>query len=946
MGKSHGPEKPKNKDIRRRAENLLLKPSREPFPGNIHLPHELRFYQAELEVQNKELRNAQSRLEESLKKYSDLYDFSPVAYFTIDEDSTIKEVNLRGASLLRADRRGLLKRSFRSFVHPEDHRIFFTHLQNTMATSITIGQELRLVLKDGTEKWVSLDSVAHEGPKAAILGIRTAVTDITERKKSEKALLENQKDMNRAQTLARTGSWRLDVRRDEIFWTDETYRIFGIPRGTSLTYETFLSAVHPDDRRYVDWKWKAALRGEPYDIEHRIVAADEVKWVRERAELEFDDEGMLLGGFGSVQDITERKRAEQALQESEQKLRLFIEHAPAAIAMFDRDMRYLAASRRWLIDYSLGDQDILGRSHYEVFPEMPERWKKIHRRCLAGATEKCEEDPFHRSDGRVDWVRWEVLPWYGYDGYVGGLIMFTEVITERKEAEDAVKESEERYRITLEGMMDAVCIQTVEDGRYLYANKAFCDLTGYRPEEVFGKTPFELNLLPAPAGRDDYIGSIMKKAGSGRLEIPYRMKDSTILDTLLSCTPVKYMGEDCAVVVMTDVTALKRSEEEKRRLEIQLAQSQKMEALGTLAGGIAHDFNNVLTAIMGYTEIALLNVPVPEKVKKNLNDVLKSSKRARDLVSQILSFSRHAAGEFAPITLGYPVQESLTMLRSMIPMNIEIRQNLISSGKVMADPSQINQMMMNLSINAAQAMGEEGGVMEVRLDGTSVDRSTGRVLDLEPGPYLRITISDTGCGMTPEIMPRIFDPYFTTKKGTGSTGLGLSIVHGIVKRHGGAITCRSAQGRGATFEIYLPETEAEEAAAEPPVEMKIPTGTERILFIDDEPDLVNVGRNLLEALGYQVTVKTSSVEALELFKSDPGRFDLVVTDMTMPEMMGDKLAQGMMKIRPDIPVILYTGFSEYITEERVKSIGIREFFLKPFEMKDMAQAIRKVLDKK
>ncbi|HVN71854.1 MAG TPA: response regulator [Desulfomonilia bacterium] len=514
---------------------------------------------------------------------------------------------------------------------------------------------------------------------------------------------------------------------------------------------------------------------------------------------------------------------------------------------------------------------------------------------------------------------------------------------ERKLVEVALRESEERYRITLEGMLDAVSIQIIKDARYLYVNKAFCDITGYNPEEVIDRTPFDLNLPLTPEDQDNYLECILERPGRGRKEIQYRMKDGTILYALLSCTPVLYRNEDCAVVVMTDITALKKAEESRKRLEIQLAQAKKMEALGTLAGGIAHDFNNILTAITGFTEIALHNVSIPEKVEKHLTDALRSGRRARDLLRQVLAFSRHAAGEYAPVTLAYPIKESLGRLRTMIPGNIEISQNLVASAKVMADPAQISQMIINLCMNAAQVMETSGGRLSVSLDEVQLDDEA-LSLNLAKGPYLKLVVGDTGPGMPPEIMEHIFEPYFTTKKLGDGSGMGLAVVHGIVKRHGGAISCRSTPGQGTIFEIYLPKTMQKEEWEEPRVPMEMPTGTERILFVDDEPALVDLAQSLFESLGYQVTATSSSTQALELFRKDPGRYDVVVTDMTMPEMTGDRLSQEMMEIRPDLPVILYTGYSEYMSEEQAKAMGIREFILKPFGMRDMAHAIRKVLD--
>jgi PAS domain S-box-containing protein len=515
---------------------------------------------------------------------------------------------------------------------------------------------------------------------------------------------------------------------------------------------------------------------------------------------------------------------------------------------------------------------------------------------------------------------------------------------ERKVAEVALRESEKRYRITLDGMVDAMSIQAIKDARYLYVNKAFCDVTGFSPEEILGKTPHDLNLPMSPEDQDSYLECILGRVHGSRQEVQFRMRDGSALYALLSCTPVVYRGEDCMVVVMTDITALKISEESRKRLEMQLAQTRKMEALGTMAGGFAHDFNNILTAILGFTELAKLFTSSPEKMQKYLDDALSSGKRAKELLIQIMAFSRHGIGKYIPMTISYPINESLKRIRSMMPANIEIRQNQTTSVKVMVDPAQISQMMTNLFLNAAQAMEATGGTLEVSLDEASVEDDP--VLNLPKGRYARIAISDTGPGIPPEIMEHIFEPYFTTRRQGDGSGMGLAVVHGIVKRHGGAISCRSMPGQGTTLEIYLPEAISKEEREEPHTKLEMPTGTERILFVDDEPTLVGLAQSLFESLGYHVTATDSSIGALSLFRKDPAGFDIVVTDMKMPEMMGDKLALALMEIRPDVPVILYTGYNEHLSEEKARSMGIREIVMKPFAMRDMASVIRKVLDEK
>ncbi|MGB5750806.1 MAG: ATP-binding protein, partial [Desulfobacterales bacterium] len=314
------------------------------------------------------------------------------------------------------------------------------------------------------------------------------------------------------------------------------------------------------------------------------------------------------------------------------------------------------------------------------------------------------------------------------------------------------------------------------------------------------------------------------------------------------------------------------------------------------------------------------------------------------LVKQILAFSRQAEQQLAPVKVKHLVKEALRLLRASLPSTVEIRPNIQSDSATLADPTQIHQVVMNLCTNAEFAMREAGGILEVSLSDVSID-STLKVqrLDLIPGDYLCLSVGDTGHGMPEDVKARIFEPFYTTKGRDKGTGMGLSVVHGIVKSHGGAVTVKSEPGKGSTFEVFLPKIEMKTALAADD-NLAFPTGDERILFVDDEKVLTDMGRQMLERLGYRVVCRTSSIEALELFKAQPGNFDLVITDMTMPNMTGDKLAAALMDIRRDIPVILCTGFSEQFTEEKAKKLGIREYILKPMVMNKLAQTVRGVLD--
>jgi signal transduction histidine kinase/CheY-like chemotaxis protein len=398
-----------------------------------------------------------------------------------------------------------------------------------------------------------------------------------------------------------------------------------------------------------------------------------------------------------------------------------------------------------------------------------------------------------------------------------------------------------------------------------------------------------------------------------------------------------------------DITRRKKIEEERKRLEERLYHVERMESIGTLAGGIAHDFNNILGAIMGYTEMAIQGLDKNSPLRRYLDQVFKAGERAKDLVKQILSFSRQSEERPHPLRVSPIVKEVMKLIKASLPSTIKIRQDIQSElDIVLADPTQIHQILMNLCTNAAHAMRETKGELKVSLVPVNIEPPDNLIIhhDLSPGKYLRLTVSDTGVGIDKEIMDRIFDPFFTTKKYGEGTGLGLSVVYGIVKSYGGAITVESEVGKGTEFNVYLPLLTEIEDKQEAKVEAPVPRGNERILFVDDEATLVQIATGALIGLGYEVVGRTSSLEALELFRTRPDSFDLVITDMTMPNMTGSELAQQLIRIRPDIPVILCTGFSEAMTQERATALGVREFIMKPIVQRQIAEAIRRALGDK
>jgi signal transduction histidine kinase/ActR/RegA family two-component response regulator len=403
---------------------------------------------------------------------------------------------------------------------------------------------------------------------------------------------------------------------------------------------------------------------------------------------------------------------------------------------------------------------------------------------------------------------------------------------------------------------------------------------------------------------------------------------------------VRYLG------IVMDITERKRAEEENKALQTQLLHAQKMEAIGTLAGGIAHDFNNILTAVIGYGEMAREASPSGSSIARDLDKVLEAGERAKQLVNQILAFSRQASTERIALEPVHLVKEALKLLRPALPSTIIIKQHLDPpASAILADPTQIHQIVMNLCTNAFHAMEQTGGTLEISLKDCDLSQEDLPLhSEVQPGTFVVLSIGDTGSGIAPGIRDKIFEPYFTTKEIGKGTGMGLSIVHGIATTMGGFVTCESELGKGTVFHVFFPALEREVTPAIQPVE-PVMSGTERILFIDDEKMLAEMGRIMLERLGYRVTVCTSSTEALTLFQNQPDLFDAVITDQTMPGITGIDLARGLLQIRPDLPIILITGYSNLVNEEQAKAAGIKGFLMKPLAKKDMAQLLRTVLEK-
>ncbi len=547
----------------------------------------------------------------------------------------------------------------------------------------------------------------------------------------------------------------------------------------------------------------------------------------------------------------------------------------------------------------------------------------------------------HR-DGKVRWVRERGI--CVDEGIIDG---FIEDITQSKLYEQELISKREELQMVIDAANLGVWEfnpLTNADVRY---NERWFTMLGYEPFELAQDVETWQGLLHP----DDYpkarecLRAHMEEGSPYVMEIRLRGKDGQYrhVFTMGQAMAWNDQGQTTRIVgVHMDVTERRQLELQRQELELQLRQSQKMEAIGTLAGGIAHDFNNILAAVLGYSEILLDDVPKDSELRGSLQEVVNAGLRARDLIKQILTFSRQAKQEFSPVQVNLLVKEAGKMMRSVLPTSIQIHQDVCKEQLLVnADPTQLHQVIINLATNAAHAMDSGGGVMKIILASCELTEPLG---DLGPGRYMCLRVTDSGHGIPAEYLDSIFDPYFTTKEKGKGTGLGLSVVHGIVTTHGGHIEVDSREGYGTEFSVYLPILSEQGKSQQEDELAGVSGGSERILLVDDEPTIVSMQRITLEKAGYQVVGCTSSIEAMGLLRNGIEKFDLVITDMTMPYVSGDRLAAMVKRLRPSLPVVLCTGYSEKIIGKELVELQVDRLLMKPVAQRSMLIAIREILD--
>jgi PAS domain S-box-containing protein len=775
-------------------------------------------------------------------------------------------------------------------------------------------------------------------------------TDITGQKHAEEALRDSESKLR--SIMANSGVGILVIQDGKtVYFNAKVHEMLGYSKEEYDKLD-YLSLVHPEDRALaIEWIRKR-LTGEGQNslpTQMRILTkSGDIKWI------ETSSVKMLWDGRPAIQayinDITARKKASDALKKSQQTLKIAQDVAKIGSWWYDPKTQMPTWTEEMFHIFGLDPEP--AALPYEAHRKIihPDDWELFDTSVNKAVNEGIGynlELRITRPDGEIRYVNARCVTKKNPDGTVIALIGTTQDITERKLTEETLRESEERFSKLFFSSPTWLGFNRLADGKFLEVNESFERVTGFTREEVIGRTSVEIGLWYEPESREEFMKLARERGGFQEQEVVLRNKKGDLFPVLWSAEVLELHGEECLLSTVMDTSALKRAEEEKDRLQEALQQSQKMEAVGTLAGGIAHDFNNILGIILGNAELAMDDVPEWNPASQNLDEVKKGCMRAKDVVRQILSFSRKSEIEKKSINIASVLVESLKLSRASIPTSIEIRQNIANDvDDILGDTTQIHQVMINLCTNAAHAMEKDGGILDVTLENSEVDEDTAsQYPELNPGPHVHLGVRDTGDGIKPEIVGRIFDPYFTTKDVGKGTGMGLAVVHGIVKSHHGSISVESEPGKGTTFKLLFPAVK-EKVGDEPKDAQELPTGTERILFVDDEESMVDLNQQRLERLGYHVISKTDPLEALEFFRTNPDQIDLVISDMTMPHMTGDRLAQEILKIRPDMPIILCTGYSQKISKETARELGIRKYIEKPIEKETLARSIREGLDGK
>jgi len=873
-------------------------------------------------------------LSESEEKYRELVENLNDVIYSVDNDGTITYVSPLAESIFGYPDHEIVGRRFSELIYLEDREMVSTAFMRVLQGNLA-PMEYRIQTKNDEIRWVRTSSRPID-KNGRVTGLQGVLTDITNHKTADAALQKSEEKLRamlNASPLAillidRNGrvlesneehAGRLQMTRAQItgkcIWDllPESVRVH-----RKMQVETVFETAEPfsgEDKRGNVWNAyhiHPAIKNNRNEIEAVIVEA---------------------------LDISERKRSEEALKES----KMFLDNMSDIAYIADAQGNVTWVNSAFARITGIPPEEIIGKPFLPLFiKDDHASLIDVYKKTLLGES---LENTLTFTSGVT--CHFTSLPKRNDKGEIIGTFGVARDITARLIAQKALQVSEDRLKKAQEAAGIGNWEYDMSTGRVWGSEEAFRIYEIERTSEYLPLDEVESHIIDAERVNQALV-DLITKGEDYDIEFQITQKNSQRLLTIHSIAdlikddegnPVKVLG------VIQDVTDKKVKEQEHIKLLAQLQQAQKMEAIGTLAGGIAHDFNNILFPIVGYTEMLIDEADKESVIHDRLNVILNSAMRARGLVQQILAFSRQQEQKLKPLKAEIIVKEALKLMRASLPSTIEINLDIADDcGVVVADPTNIHQIIMNLCTNAYHAMEKTGGRLGVTLSRVESMPEDVVGTDRDVGPYLCLKVEDTGHGIEKEVMDRIFDPYYTTKEKGKGTGLGLAVVHGIVHSYGGAIRVQSEIGVGTVFQLFLPSIKTETPILETESISGLPKGNEKILVVDDEENITKLAKEMLGKLGYEVTTYTSSSKALLAFRRNPEAFDLVITDMTMPHMTGDEMALEMMKVRPDIPVILCTGHSEIIKEEEALTLGLRGFLLKPIQGRIFAEKIREVLD--
>ena len=918
--------KDKVSELRRRAElaaaekSLGISDVSALSPEKIReLIHELQVHQIELEMQNEELRRTQQELEASRDKYSDLYEFAPLGYFVLDQKGVILEANLTVSGILGIARAFLIGKPLASLVNKEDGDALYLHFRQVLETQSKQTCDVGLTKEDGSQIQVRLDTLVYVTQDRSSTRLRTVVIDITKRKHAEEALYAFENRYRQLFENVRDGILMVDFDTGKIldankFLTD----ILGYSHEEFLNMHLWelspLKDTHLNKAAFAELLQKGHILHEELPLQTRHGPNIDVDIVCN---------SHVVCGVTFIQcnirDVTERKKTEEELQESEERLELAVQGAD--LGLWDLDVK----SGKVVVNERAAQ--MAGYESHELDPTMslferlchPEDKERVLSDLRAHMNRESpgldEEYRILTKSGAWKWIqaRGKVAERDEHGNAVRMAGTFLD-ITQRKKSELALR----RLATAVDQAEEAIMITDLE-GAIQYVNPAF------EQDQEFYR-----NLWNTITQGKVWKGRFVNKCKDGAV---YR-EDATI-------SPVRDRSGN-----IVNFVAVKRDVTQELSLQKQLLQAQKMEAIGTLTGGIAHDFNNLLTVIMGFCELLLAEKEQDDPQYTDVQKIFHAAKNGADLVQRLLMFSRKAEPKPVPMNLNKQIVEVEKLLRRAIPKMVDVKLELSADlPEVKADPSQIEQVLMNLAINARDAM-PDIGQLTLRTSIVTLDEEYCRpYVEANPGEYVLLEVSDTGHGMDKKTVGRIFEPFFTTKEIGRGTGLGLAMVYGIVKQHNGHITVYSRVGKGTTFRVYLPPVIP--ADTEPEVEdcgIMPAFGTETVLLVDDEDLVRELGARILTKFGYAVIQAANGREALDLFKKERSQISLVILDLIMPEMGGKQCLQKLLKIDPQVKVLIASGFSADASVKESIQRGAEGFVTKPFRIKELLLAVKRILD--